>query len=157
MKHKFKLPEANWPEIEIDQSLWWGKIKVFVNGKEIKRLNEKGKPFPITMFDGSIKKMFVKSGGFDYVPKIIIDGKEMLLARKLLWYEYILGFLPLLLLLYGGAIGGALGAVGALLNVRIFRTDWPMVVKVLSVFGVTLLSAIAYLIGATIIQALIGT
>lgn len=157
MKHKFKLQETNCPEIEVEQSLWLGKTKVLVNGKEIARLSERGKPFPIPMTDGSVKKMFVKSGGFDYVPKVIVDGEEFRLARKLHWYEYTLGFLPLLLLLYGGAIGGALGAVGALLNIRIFRTDWPMVIKVLSVFGITLLTAIAFLIGTNIIRTLIGT
>lgn len=155
LKHKFKLNELNSPEIEIDQSFWWGTIKVFVNGKKIERLREKGKPFPIPMSDGSIKKMFVKSGGFDYVPKIVVEGKEYLLARKLLWHEYVLVLLPFPLLLIGGAIGGAFAAIGIITNRRILRTDWSMAVKISSVFGVTLLSVIGYLIGAAIFRTLI--
>jgi hypothetical protein len=59
MRFKFKLPEPNSPEIEIEYSLWWGTKKAFVHGKEIARLKERDKPFPIPMPNSSIKVLAV--------------------------------------------------------------------------------------------------
>lgn len=80
----------------------------------------KGKPFIIRMNDGSEKKMFVENVLFDYVPKVIVEGKEILLARKLLWYEYLLGGIPLILVVIGGMLGAIIGIIGSFLN---FYTD----------------------------------
>ena len=119
-------------------------------------LQESGKPFPLTMPDGSIRKMFVKSSGLDYVPKVMIDGREIILARKLEWYEYALALLPFALIFVGGALGGLCAVAGLFFNLQIFRTDWPLAVKVLSVLGVSVLAGLAYMIGAAAFHALVA-
>ncbi|MCK5534002.1 hypothetical protein KAI68_02715 [bacterium] len=144
MKLKFKLQESNSPEIELDKSFWLGKIKVCVNGKEVKPMKEKGNPFPIPMGDGTVKKMLVK-GGLDDLPKVIVDGKRIHLGRKLFWYEYALGLIPVVLLM-GGAWGGFCGGVGVLVNFKILRTSYTMRTKVLFVVGVTFFSSFIYAI-----------
>lgn len=42
---------------------------------------------------------------------------------KLRWLEYLWAGLPLLLILFGGAIGGFVGAVATSYNVRLFRSN----------------------------------
>lgn len=155
MKYKLKIDELSSQEIELDYSVLWGKMKAFVHGKEIFKLKESGKPFPIPMPDGSTKKLYVKSSGFDLTPKIIVDGREILLARKLLWYEHVLALLPIYLLFLGGAIGGALAAVAIMTNHIVLRKDWVLGVRMLTVLEVTVLAHIGYSLVAGIIQAFI--
>ncbi len=154
MKYKFKLQEGNNPEIELEKSFWLGNIKVYVNGKEVARLKEKGKPFPLPMGDGTVKKMLVK-GWLDDVPKVIVDGKEILLARKLFWYEYVLGFIPAVLLM-GGALGGAFGVIGIMFNFKILRSSHTMLIKSLFILGVTVFLFFCYVAFANLFYFLLA-
>ncbi len=154
MKYKFKLQETNSPEIEIDKSFWIGMIKVYVEGKEIGFLKEKGKPFPIPMGDGTVKKMLVK-GRLDDVPKVIVDGKEIQLARKLFWYEYVLGFIPAVLLM-GGALGGAFAFIGIMFNFKILRFSHTMFIKSLFIIGITVFLFFCYVVSANLFYFLLA-
>jgi hypothetical protein len=154
MRFKFKLQEEGSPEIEIEKS-FFGKVKVYYNEKEAERLNEKGKPFLIRMGDGKEKKIFVQDVYFDYVPKVIVDGKEINLARKLIWYEYLLGGIPLILI-SGGMIGALIGILGVYLNFMVMRARSFTAIKALYVAGITIFSFLLYLVIALTLQSLIG-
>jgi len=147
MKIKFKLPETDGPEIEVVESFWRVQPKVLINGVEIKRLKEKGKPVPIPLVDGSIKKISVRYG-FDFVPKVIIEEKELPLLRKLYTWEWVLGYAPAFLLFLGGAIGGALGGIATMSNLRILRFKSWIVLRIVLVISITFFAVLLFSIWA---------
>lgn len=147
MEYKFKLDETAGVEVRItDRSKWSGKFDVYVNDSIVKPLKEKNRPYLVSMPDGSVKKMFIKNIFFDPVPRVKIDGKEILLARKLFWYEHFLAVVfPLLLLVSGGAIGGVCGGAAACFNYRVLRSSsfWPG--KILKIFGISFIAFVCYI------------
>ena len=154
MQFDFKLREEK-IHITLHIPILIGKIRVYANEKELKQLNEKGKPYEIKLSDGSVRKMYLKSVFYDYIPKVEINEEEILLARKLFWYEYVLSCLPLVLLA-GGALGGVLGVIGVFSNMRIFRSEFPIVFKIMSGFAVFIISFLLYIAGVIVLKILIG-
>lgn len=71
----------------------------------------------------------IPSPFFFLVPKIEINGQPFLVAQPLKWYEYTWTLLPLVLIVPGGAIGGALGAAAAVINLAVSRGRQPAIVK----------------------------
>ena len=67
----------------------------------------------------------LRCGFVDPIPEIIIDGKTVAVAEPLHWYQWGWAGLPLVLLI----LGGALGAIGAFINGRIFRSALPRLAK----------------------------
>ncbi|GAA0182109.1 hypothetical protein SH2C18_45430 [Clostridium sediminicola] len=149
MIFNFRLPEKNSPEIVVKTSIW-SKPKIFVNNIQMKRLKEKGKPYSITMSDGTIRKIFMKLNPLDPVPRIFFGNNEILLAKKLLWYEYLIGGFPLILIIIGGALGGAIGVTASVFNFNIFRKEYSLFTKILLTTAITIISFTAYLTVATI-------
>ncbi|MEU8616425.1 hypothetical protein [Streptomyces sp. NPDC048623] len=60
-------------------------------------------------------------------------------------WQKVLAALPLALIAVGGMIGGALGALAMLTNVKIARTQLSTPVKVIAMLGVALAALIVYL------------
>ncbi len=156
MKFRFALAEHGGPNITIEESIWFGKVRVYVNDIELKRLKEKDKAFLIQMNDGSFRKMIVKNSIFDYVPKVFMDEKEIRLARKLHGYEQIMAGIPLLLVFVGGVLGAIFGVLGAFFNFRILRTEYSLASKILFILGITSICVIGYLMSVIIFNTLIG-
>lgn len=155
METTIKLPETTSPDIKFNIA-FNGKVKVYVNGNEIKRSKEKGKPYLIPMTDGSVGKIFLKRGFVDNVPKVLYNNKEILLVEKLEWYEYAICALPLLLLFLGGAIGALFGALGTVINLNIFRNIKSITIKVLLSIVVLGISWLLYFIVALSFLTAIG-
>jgi len=128
MSYTVNLSETNSPQVTIKTSIW-SKPQVLVNGQKVKPLKEKGRPYPIVMNDGITKKIQLKFSFIDPVPKVIYDEKEILLDRKLKWYEYALGGIPALLIFAGGAIGAAIGVIASFFNMKIIRSEMSMIIK----------------------------
>lgn len=81
----------------------------------------------------------------DPVPKLIIDGETVSIARSLKWYEYAwAGWPGILGLTQGGAIGAGFGVLGSQLGVHVFRSDLKAPLKWSLVLGIGILSMVAY-------------
>lgn len=88
----------------------------------------------------------------DPIPTIILDGEKIQLAPVLVWYQYIFIFLPLLLILVGGAIGGVIGFIGAMINSSIIRSQvFPALRYILTIL-VTFACYLTYFLLAGIIS-----
>jgi hypothetical protein len=90
----------------------------------------------------------------DPIPKVEIDGIVHEIARKLAWYEYAWAAWTLLLVPFGGALGGAFGAGATLANIHVMRTDLSVAAR----FAITLLISVvavgAFFLAATMIHVL---
>jgi hypothetical protein len=57
------------------------------------------------------------------VPQLIVDDKVIDIVEPLKWYQWVWVGLPILLVFIGGALGGLIGAIGAIINAKVFRTE----------------------------------
>ena len=63
--------------------------------------------------------------------------------------------MPVLLVFIGGAIGGALGAIGFMLNIRVFRSSMNRFLKYILTAVVTMLAIVIYIVGAIILHVIL--
>jgi hypothetical protein len=138
MIYHFTLPEFPESDFKMEHSMWSGKIKLYKDGEPVAQSAEKGKPFLIKAIDGTTVLAYPKTALPDFVPNFEINGVKHPTASKLLWYEYAIGALPIVLVFLGGMLGGAIGAAGTVYNYNTFREDSPAGVKYLKVAGTIL-------------------
>jgi hypothetical protein len=154
MEWRFALPGSATASCRLEKSMWLGQLRLWHQGREIPRSKEQGKPFLIpNAATGKPVRIQVKGGGLD-VPSIDVDGVQVLLGRPLSTIEYVIGGIPLVLVFLGGAIGGASGAVGTMLNYRVLREATSTSSKVIGVAVVSGLSFLAYVALATMVHTL---
>lgn len=65
-------------------------------------------------------------------------------------------FLPLVLIVFGGLLGGIAGGAATMINLKIARSGLPSAVKALAMVGVILAAVIAYLVAAALLSAALG-
>lgn len=113
-----------------------------IDGIEQKKMKGLKRRYLLEDDNGSQTIVEIKSV-IDPIPTIVIDGEKISLAPPMAWYEYVLSYLPLLLIIIGGAIGAFVGIVGATINTSIIRGQGSIVAR----YGGTLLvTFICYLI-----------
>ena len=93
--------------------------------------------------------------GFD-MPKLVVDGKVITLAKPIKWYEMVWSALPILLVFIGGAIGSMTGFIGFSANAKVFRSELNTVVKFMLTAGISVLAVIAYFVLAMLFYAVAG-
>jgi hypothetical protein len=146
MRHTFRLPDPDSPEIVVDQSQLTG-LGVYIDGARLSRLRERGAPsWQIPMADGSTRRISI--GGQMRGLQVVIEGDGIIqLERRLALWELILAVLPFGLLGLTGIPGGVLGLIAILVNLRVLRLPWPLPVRVLATMGTLVLAGVAsYLI-----------
>jgi len=156
MKHNFQLPDFPNSHFAIETSIWNGRAKLFMNDSPVEQSNEIGKPFLIPTTEGGFIKAFARQSitGF-FVPALEINGKQNHIVEKLKWFQYAIGGLPLLLLFGGGAVGGAIGAIGSVTIFSIFIKEGAQIPKYLKAIGVVATSFILYFLFVTFVWKLI--
>jgi len=92
---------------------------------------------------------------FDPIPKVTIGEDVVQLARPLTWYEYAWMGLPIVLVFFGGALGGGIGAFAFYTSCKIFRSAQSNFAKY-GLTGLVSVGAVAiFLVLAIAIQTLI--
>jgi hypothetical protein len=102
--------------------------KLFVDGQPAPPGAKRGQVL-LRRNDGREVVASFKNSLPDPVPLLVVDGKEIRLAEPLAWYEWIWVGMPLVLILLGGAVGGALGGVATVINAHLFRSPVSGVTK----------------------------
>lgn len=85
------------------------------------------------------------------IPNLEVDGKVIRIVPPLKWYEFTWAGIPILLLFIGGAVGGGVGAVGTIMNVKIFRSSMPAIAKYFLALLVFAMAMLLWLIIVTLI------
>ncbi len=73
--------------------------------------------------NGEERTLQFKGSWLDPVPVVEIGTREIRLARRLTWYEYVWMGLPIVLVFTGGALGALFGLSAAYFSARLFRSD----------------------------------
>jgi len=74
--------------------------------------------------------------------------------KGLAWWQTLLVLVPLSTLFIGGLIGGVIGALGALANLRIARAGLPAAAKVAVMLGVGVVCYVVLFIVAGVLYAM---
>lgn len=90
------------------------------------------------------------------VPQLMVDGTLVKVVEPLPWYAWAWSVLPLFMLFVGGAIGGVLGAIAAVFNVRVFRSSMPTVARFLITAVISGVAVILYVILASLLLSAAG-
>jgi len=153
MTYNFALPMFPGSNFQMEKSNWTGKLKLFKDGVLLEQLNENGKPFLIPTDNGKMIKAFPKTYHF-YQFFLEIAGKRYYITKKYTWYEYVIGFLPIVLAAFGSGFLHSpayvfmllfIGLGGSSLNISlILSLEEKSSIKYLKVIGVSVVCFFAY-------------
>ena len=145
-----------------EENFWTGKKKLFINGQEAQKMSKK--TFSVQRADGQSEVVTVKGSFFSGVSVLTSGGEVTLVKNK--WYEWILIFLPLVGIVFGvalcGAIGGFLSAlfgfIAAFVNASMLRSSVNIAVKIFLCLVVTAVATaiwigLWYLIASIVLAA----
>jgi hypothetical protein len=157
MGYQVKLEGFESQTIEAELDGIFSGPKLLVNGRPALKGKKRGQ-MTLQRDDGRevIATWKPQSLGFD-LPQLVMDGQTVQLVEPLKWYQLLWSALPLLLIFFGGAIGGATGAIAAVINTRIFRYSNLNVVLQFIITGVvSVLAGVVYLVVASLFLRAVG-
>ena len=128
-------------EIVYNESIWTGKKTLTINGVNAKQVSKKE-------FTVEGKKVVIIGNSLIGV-KVHIDNDTVEVSPKPKWYEIVFAVLPFIFLLtwgnsavlcsvfpvVGGAIGGALGAIGSMTSLLFMKKSKSLLPKLLIGIG----------------------
>ncbi len=132
----FLIPGTTDPAIIIRRSRL-GNISVLVNGRPVKR--SRGMKYDIPLADGTVTELRL-TGQWRGL-KATVNGVETPLEPPVSPIFVGLIFLPLLLIVVGGLIGGLIGVVTSGFNLTISRSVMRGPLKLIAMLGTTVLGA----------------
>lgn len=148
-------------ELVYDESVLTGKRRIFQNGVELDSLSKTE-----YLIDG---KNATLAGNYMLGASLTVDGEVIELVAKPKWYEFVLAILPFIVIMVwgnnivlcsifpvvGGAIGGLIGGLGALMSMVFMKKTANPLYKILIGVGMILLSMLlSFIVAILIILAL---
>ena len=130
------------------------KQRLYQDGREIKRQGRFNTKYHITNTNGEQEEIKIVYG-LDFVHVAVFRGRKIDLEERLSTREYIVGGLPVLLILLGGLIGALFGIIGATFNYNYMRKEKSFVKQLLVSLAVSVACYIAYFILAICLQLLV--
>ena len=130
------------------------KQRLYQDGREIKRQGRFNPKYHITNTNGEQEEIKIVYG-LDFVHVVEFRGRKIDLEERLSTREYIVGGLPVLLILLGGLIGALFGIIGATFNYNYMRKEKSFVKQLLVSLVVSVACYIAYFILAICLQLLV--
>lgn len=153
MRYPLVVPGFENQSLEVDVDVWWSGARLFVDGQPAPKGAKRGQ-LRLRRDDGSEALATLKlSNPLDPIPQVVIDGQVFQIAEPLKWYELVWGGIPFLLVFVGGLIGGLFGGFGALINSRLFRTNWIPALKYAATALVTVLAVLGYWVSAGLFRS----
>lgn len=77
------------------------------------------------------------------------------LKAKLKWYEYLICGIPFILIAVGGGLGGALGVLAFLTNIKMWKSGKSVVLKIILILVITASSFIVWLVSGVVLKPII--
>ena len=154
MRHgPITIPNVAGPvTVEIDP--WLGRTSVQVAGKPAKPTGRR--TFALPTVDGLEVPGTVRSAVGNPFPSVEVEGVTHATGPDIPVGLKILAFLPLVLLGFGGLVGGAAGFLGVLDNARILRARKSTATTAALMTGSLAASVLVWLLAAAIIVRVSG-
>lgn len=135
---------------------FWASPKLIINGVPAPKGPRRGE-MVLQRNDGRqvIASWKPQVMGLD-VPQLVVDGKTVSLAAPLKWYQWVWSALPILLVFWGGLLGGIAGVIAFSINTSIFRSRLNEILKYVITGVISIIATLVYLFLATIFYALLN-
>jgi hypothetical protein len=127
MSYPVRLPGFEGQEIVVEPAGFFSGPRLLVNGQPAPKGKGRGEML-VRRNDGKDVLMSFRNNFLD-VPVLVVDGKPLNLVEPLKWYEWAWNFLPILMVLLGGALPAVLGVLAVTMNIRIFRSAQSPILK----------------------------
>lgn len=128
MRYPVKIVELPGRKVEVELPGVFSAATVFVDGQPAAKA-AKGGQFLLRGADGRDSLIALKTSFLDPVPQVLWAGRTIRVVEPLTWYQWLWTGIPLILVFAGGAIGGALGGVTMVFNIRILRSDLSAILR----------------------------
>lgn len=160
---KTVVQNEKYGEFVVDENVWTGKIKVFLNGKELAKVDK-------TRFLIEEKKYIDFTGNSIKGLYMTVDNQTTQVTAPAKWYEIALSVLIFVVILIwgnsltlcsivpvvGGAIGGGLSAMLAVVNLFVMRGIKNVALKLLAFVGIFAVTfGLCAAIGTAILAAIV--
>ena len=150
MNYPFKLPGHENLDLAFKPMDMMGAAQILQDGKPVKRSWGK---YKVVLPGGQELVLKLKFGLDFFAPKIVF-GKEIITAVPASpVYQSILTYVPLLLMLQGGAIGGLFGGLAACSCWWLFKSKLAVPLKIILSIVIWIAAMLACVIFAVMIQA----
>jgi hypothetical protein len=128
--------------ITYSENFWTGKKKITINGEELQKIDKKTYKYEDNHYTvkGSFLTGVEMTNGVQFIT----------LVRKMTTLETILCFLPFLLVITGGAIGGLCGGAAAAFNATYIRNTEKTIMKIIYAILSVILAFVCYLMLSTV-------
>ncbi len=134
--------------ITYSENFWTGKKKITIDGQELQKIDKKTYRYE--------NNHYTVKGSFLTGVEMTNGVQFITLVRKLSVLETILCFLPFLLVVTGGAIGGLCGGAAAAVNATYMRNTDKTIMKIIYAILSTGIAFVCYLILSTVFLMLIS-
>jgi len=131
-------------KIELEASGFFSPSKLLVDGKKAEPGPKKNEVI-IQRRNGHKSSVYFQNAFFDTVPRLLVDGKTIIVVPPLKWYQYVASGLTLFLVFFGGALGAILGVTAFLMSIRTLRGNLKNIYKYLVILGIQTLIIFFYI------------
>ena len=129
-----------------EESVWTGKRKIFLNGKELKKVNKK----TFVYEEGGEKKEFIVDGNI--FKGIGISSSDLsdpvIISKPMGVLDYIFFVLPIVPAVFFGAVGGFVGGVTAAASLAVVPKTKPLWLKIVLGIEFTIIGGLAAFLAA---------
>ena len=138
---------------------YWTAPKLFLDGKLLAPVNggifARARHYRVLNNAGKETDVAMRRRPLDQIPEITIDGVVYPVVRPLNAWEYVWMGLPALLLVVGGALGGAIGLSAVFVNSILMRRMRNRVARYLFTGVTTALAAMMFVQSSTFVRPLL--
>ena len=121
MSYPVKLQGFEGQELVVEPAGLFSGPKLLVTGQPAPKGQGRGEML-IRRNDGKDVPVVFRNNFLD-IPALMVEGKSLDLVEPLKWYEWVWNALPILMIFFGGALGGLIGALAVTLNIKVFRSS----------------------------------
>lgn len=152
MKIIINNEQTNNKQLEYEESAWTGRRTIIYDGVVLTKIKHNIYEYKK---ESAIEKFIIKGNQLIGIT-VNAFGKDIEVARKLMWYEIVLSLLVIMPCLLCGAIGGAIGGGLGFVNVTIIRQLNKWYIKVIvSIQFLILALLLCYIIACMIFKVVI--
>jgi hypothetical protein len=153
MKYIFELEGFDGHELAVEQRVFSAPRLLLDNAPA--PAGPKPLEYLLTTTDGIEVPIRLQSSQFGSTVDVVIGDQVSSIMAPLQWYEWMWLGVPLLLILGGGMIGGAIGGLCAFLNMRIFRSQTSPLAKYGITGAISTAGILAFFLAAIILAILL--
>ena len=157
---KVKTKHETLGEVEYIENAWTGKKEISINGNKLEKINR-----TTFKYVKDEKEVVAKiEGNYLGGSKLVVEDQTVQLTPKIKWYEAMLSIMIVLLIcvwgnvvalcqivpIIGGAVGGAISGLFAMLNIMVMKATSNIWLKLLIWLGFMVATFLTCYLGAII-------